>query len=89
MTFPRMARRHFCPNRASSQCGGYRSGSGRGKCRGCGTVYVTQQGWYGVFVWSGRGVYRVGDAIKAFSTERAAESFITRDETYVVRWIPA
>lgn len=83
--------RHRCPHGKGHP---HTAGDGapkRKKCAYCGGVVITEAGTYGVFAWRGDGRYRPVDAVKTFTTRRAADKFADANPTsgLVSRWIGA
>lgn len=83
----KLAIRHYCQHFTTSGRHDVGAGKGPRKCRTCGGAIRTMTGVYGVFVWRGDGRYPLENAITTRLTERAADAYCERDESYVTRWI--
>lgn len=82
----KQATRHKC-----SIGNGYPHTRGDGKpkrrtCAYCRGPIHTETGTWGVYEWTGTGRYRLPDAIRTFSRERAADEFAENSDGLVVRW---
>ena len=91
-TLPKMGTTHRCLLGATSRCGARIGGAPKtAKCRACGGAWLVQQGWFGVFAWTGDGRYPVANAVSLHATERMADKRIDADTTgtLVVRWVTA
>jgi hypothetical protein len=86
----RQATRWRCSLSISVHCGRGNGQPSRKRCGYCGGTFYVEQGWWGVFVWTGDGRYPHTLAVKVFSAEGPAERYAVRtDSRYVVRWIAA
>ena len=59
----------------------------RKKCAYCGSALYVSNGLWGVFVWTGTGLYPLTSAVKVFNRHGAADKFTETQSDLVVRWI--
>lgn len=83
----KLATRHGC---ATGNYYPHTSGNGapkRKKCAYCGSAIYVSKGVWGVFVWTGTGLYPLGSAVRVFARQAAADDFTQTRSDLVTRWI--
>jgi hypothetical protein len=91
------AKRHYCSaaingDTAFSQFHTHGNGMPRSKaCTYCRGALNVEEGYHCVVAWDANGVYRIGDAVKIFTSPAAAQRYADSrpQDVLVVRWIYA
>lgn len=88
-----MAKRFECASRLNTGLAfNHDSGDGtprRKKCSYCGGRFVTFEGEYGTFEWTGSNRYPAEAAVATFPTYAKAEASLSPRSALVIRWISA